>query len=65
MRRRRGEGGRGEGGKVERREGERKERERLDIYKRFGKSIEFKRYLHGVCDAGSRLYLSSGRVRMV
>ena len=28
---------------------------KLDIYKRFGKSIEFKKYLHGVCDAGSRL----------
>ena len=27
----------------------------LDIYKRFGKSVEFKKYLHGVCDAGSRL----------
>ena len=28
---------------------------KLDIYKRFGKSVEFKQYLHGVCDAGSRL----------
>ena len=28
---------------------------KLDIYKRFGKSVEFKKYLHGVCDAGSRL----------
>ena len=27
---------------------------KLDIYKRFGKSVEFK-YLHGVCDTGSRL----------
>ena len=27
----------------------------LDIYKRFGKSVEFKNNLHGVCDAGSRL----------
>ena len=24
-------------------------------YKRFGKSVEFKKYLHGICDAGSRL----------
>ena len=28
---------------------------KLDIYKRFGKSVEFKKYLHGVYDAGSRL----------
>ena len=28
---------------------------KLDIYKGFGKSAEFKKYLHGVCDAGSRL----------
>ena len=28
---------------------------KLDIYKRFGKSVEIKKYLHGVCDAGSRL----------
>ena len=28
---------------------------KLDTYKRFGKSVEFKKYLHGVCDAGSRL----------
>ena len=28
---------------------------KLDIYKRFSKSVEFKKYLHGVCDAGSRL----------
>ena len=28
---------------------------KLDIYKRFGRSVEFKKYLHGVCDAGSRL----------
>ena len=25
------------------------------MYKRFGKSVEFKKYLHGLCDAGSRL----------
>ena len=24
-----------------------------DMYKRFGKSVEFKKYLHGICDAGS------------
>ena len=28
---------------------------KLDIYKRFGKSVEFNKYLHGVCDAASRL----------
>ena len=28
---------------------------KLDIYKRFGKSVEFKKYLHGICDAGSKL----------
>ena len=28
---------------------------KLDIYKRFGKSVEFKKYLHGVCDAVIRL----------
>ena len=28
---------------------------KLDIYKRFGKSVEFKKYLHGVCDVGSKL----------
>ena len=27
---------------------------KLDIYKKFGKGVEFKKYLHGVCDAGSR-----------
>ena len=30
---------------------------KLDIYKRFGKSVKFKKYLLGVCDAGSRLYV--------
>ena len=25
------------------------------MYKRFGKSVEFKKYLHGICDAGSGL----------
>ena len=28
---------------------------KLNLYKTFGKAIEFKRYLHGVADAGSRL----------
>ena len=28
---------------------------KLDMYKRFGKRVEFKKYLHGICDAGSRL----------
>ena len=27
---------------------------KIDIYKWFGKSVEFKKYLHGVCDAGIR-----------
>ena len=25
---------------------------KLGMYKRFGKSVEFKKYLHGICDAG-------------
>ena len=28
---------------------------KLDMYKRFAKEVEFKRYLHGVVDAGTRL----------
>ena len=28
---------------------------KLDMYKRFGTSVEFNKYLHGICDAGSRL----------
>ena len=28
---------------------------KLDNYKRFGKSVEFNKYLHGVCDAGSTI----------
>ena len=28
---------------------------KLYIYKQFGTSVEFKKYLRGVCDAGSRL----------
>ena len=38
---------------------------KLDIYKWFEKTVEFKKYLHGVCDAESRLCLSLGQVRMV
>ena len=38
---------------------------KFDIYKRFGKSVEFKKYLHGVCNAEVDFYLSLGRVRMV
>ena len=30
---------------------------KLDMYKRFGKSVEFKKYLHGICDAGCRLFI--------
>ena len=29
---------------------------KLDVYKRFGKSVEFMKYLHGICDAGSKLF---------
>ena len=28
---------------------------KLDMYKHFGNSVEFKKYLHGIFDAGSRL----------
>ena len=28
---------------------------KLSMYKTFGKNIEFKQYLHGVSDAGTRL----------
>ena len=37
---------------------------KLDIYKRFGESVEFNKYLHGLFDAESRL-LFSGWVCMV
>jgi len=30
---------------------------KLELYKAFGKEVEFKRYLHGVSDAGTRLLL--------
>ena len=33
---------------------------KLDMYKRFGKSVDFKKYLHGICDAGSRLLFKLG-----
>ena len=28
---------------------------KLDIYKRFGKGVQFHKYLHGLCDAAGRL----------
>ena len=28
---------------------------KLGVYKHFGNCVEFKKYLHGICDAGSRL----------
>ena len=37
---------------------------KLTLYKTFGKAIEFKKYLHGVADAGSRLLLSFGQEPM-
>ena len=39
---------------------------KLDTYKGFGKSVEFKKYLHGICDAGSiEFCLSLDRVHTV
>ena len=35
---------------------------KLDMYKHFGKSVEFKKYLHGICNTGS---LSLDRVHKV
>ena len=32
---------------------------KFDIYKQFGKSVECKEYLHGVCDTGSRLLFNT------
>ena len=37
---------------------------KLTLYKTFGKAIEFKKYLHGVADAGSRLLFSFGQEPM-
>ena len=34
---------------------------KLGMYKRFSKSVEFKKYLHGICDAGSRLLFNRYR----
>ena len=31
---------------------------KLTLYKTFGKAVEFIKYLHGVADAGSRLFRS-------
>ena len=28
---------------------------KLELYKNFGNRVEFKQYLHGECDAGTRL----------
>ena len=33
---------------------------KLATYKTFGKNVEFKKYLHGVSDAGTRLSFKSG-----
>ena len=30
-------------------------KDKLELYKTFGKEVEFKRYLHGISDAGTRL----------
>ena len=38
---------------------------KLGMYKRFGKSVEFKKYLHGICDAGSRLLFKFRSVHTV
>ena len=38
---------------------------KLYIYKRFGKNVEFKKYLHGVWMQEVDFYLSLSRVRMV
>ena len=38
---------------------------KLDIYKQFGKSVEFKKYLYGVCDTGSRFLFKFRSVCMV
>ena len=33
---------------------------KLELYKTFGKEVEFKRYLHGISDAGTRLLFKFG-----
>ena len=38
---------------------------KLELYKTFGKEVEFKRYLHGVSDAGIRLLFNLGQEHMV
>ena len=30
-------------------------KDKLDIYKWFGKIVEFKKFIHGICDARSKL----------
>ena len=37
----------------------------LATYKTFGKNVEFKKYLYGVSDAGTRLLLNLGQECMV
>ena len=38
---------------------------KLELYKTFGKEVEFKRYLHGVSDAELDSCLNSGQEHMV
>ena len=38
---------------------------KLQLYKSFGKEVDFKTYLHGVSDAGTRLLFKLGQERMV
>ena len=38
----------------------RRDKVKLATYKMFGKNVEFKKYLHGVSDAGTRQLFGSG-----
>ena len=38
---------------------------KLGLYKAFSKEVEFKRYLHGVSDARTRLLFNLGQEHMV
>ena len=38
----------------------RRDQVKLATYKMFGKNVEFKKYLHGVSDAGTRQLFGSG-----
>ena len=40
--------------------GERESRKFMEHYKPFGKEVQFKEYLHGMSDAGPRLFFNSG-----